>query len=505
MLNNLVRSYIKRFDKEVKNIKMSSPNIQLDQLEAIKSSRYVRHFFPACRESSFKDHSTFVNAFQITRYKDYGSLVKELLDRTTSLKPPYYAQSSGTSGVRKILPISEGFVRTNLLRGTWYVLNTLYDRNPQMRVFNAKNLLIGGAIYQKSNNYIVGDVSGIMLSRIPWYMRSNYVPSVNIATLPDWQNKIERTALAASKTKDVAMLGGTPTWVLSVLRLVLDYTGKKKISQLWPNLQCYIHGGVHFAPYKSQFDELIDIKSFNYVEVYNATEGFFAYQDDPLEDGMLLMTGNGIYYEFMPLNDYQSGQYHSVPLIDVEIGKSYVIVISTIMGLIRYEIGDVVEFTSKNPFRLKVIGRTSEFINAFGEDLVLDHVIAALEVVNKKHKCSISNFTVAPNYISIDKKGRHDWYVEFNSLPESIEQYAKDLDWAIQTENLNYKQKRIENLAITSLNLTVLNKGFYQEYLKSKNRLGGQSKIQKLRNDRKLADEIDMYLVSQPNLTSNSA
>ena len=494
MLNTLVKAYLQVFDRQLSDIKNYSPDLQRDQLKKIGHSPYFKHFFSGRNPGSFENHDSFIQEFDISGYGTYAQKVEGLFDPESPLKVPYFAQSSGTSGERKLLPVSELFVRQNLLRGTWYVLNTLYTHKSRMSVFRFKNLLIGGAIYDYSKSRTVADISGIMLSRIPWYMRSHYVPSVDVATSPNWREKIELTAQAASRTRNISLLGGTPTWVLSAIKRVLQLTNTEKISDVWPHLECYIHGGVHFKPYMEQFEQLIDIDSFLYLEVYNATEGFFAFQDDPNEDGLLLMTDNGIYYEFIPLKDYYEGSSKSVQLEQVELGVNYVLVISSIMGLIRYEVGDVVQFTSRQPYRITVCGRTTEYINAFGEDLLLNQVLSALEAVNQKHKCSIFNFTVAPKYISVDEKGRHDWYVEFDKQPPCINDFSRDLDLAIQKENINYRQKRSEDLAITSLKLTPLDTGFYEDFLDCNDRLGGQSKIQKLRNDRKLADPIETHL-----------
>ena len=494
MINAIIKAYLHRFDGQLHEIKFNSPKLQNKIRQKVLNAALSKFYFEEMGDKDELTHQEFCEKYKLTSHVDYIDKIERLKNQDSAIRVPYFAQSSGTGGQKKQQPITEKFVRKNLLRGNWFVLNTLYRHRNEMSVFRFKNLLVGGAIYEEKDNYVLGDISGIMLSRIPWYMRPFYVPKVSTATLPKWEQKIDKTARAAAKASDISMLGGTPTWVLATLRLALQYAGKTKASDLWPNLQAYIYGGVHFEPYRSQFEDLIQIKDFTYLEVYNATEGFFAFNDDLKQPGMLLMTDNEIYYEFIPLDQFSEGKHRSFSIGDTDVGIDYVLVISSTNGLLRYVMGDVIRFTSKAPYRITVIGRINEYINAFGEDLTLDQVMTALSHVNQKHNVTLTNFTVAPRYLTIKDRGSHDWFIEFENQPINLVRYTKDLDHYLQEQNSNYAQKRSDNLAMEELKITILEKGFFQALLKGKDRLGGQSKIQKLRNDRYLADEIVEFL-----------
>ncbi len=420
-----------------------------------------------------------------------------MLENNT-LKCKYFAQSSGTtSGIKKILPTPEFFVRQNHLRGSWYSLHTLYEHNAEASVFKFKNLLVGGSIYERRKGYLIADVSGIMLNRIPYYMRPWYVPSIQIATMPEWEEKIQLTTEAAVQVADIALLGGIPTWLLVVCRQALEKSGKTKISDLWPHLVAYVHGGVNFEAYRSQFEDIIDIPKFRYLEVYNASEGFFGYQDRPNQLGMLLMLADGIYYEFIPYRKYKSGDFGILSIGQVTIDESYVILITTSAGLVRYVLGDIVTFVTTVPYRVMVTGRINEHINAFGEDMMRSHVDAALQIMCNFYQVKIRDFTIAPHFITIGEKGWHDWYIEFVVPPEDVHQFALALDIELCRQNDNYKQKRTDDLALKPLRLVMLPSGTIDNYFRSLGKIGGQSKLQKMRNDRHLIDKIDILLTSK--------
>ena len=281
-------------------------------------------------------------------------------------------------------------------------------------------------------------------------------------------SKLSITALRASQTKKMSLLAGTPTWVLTVLRQTLAKTQSRKVSDLWPDLKAYIHGGVNFEPYRSQFEALIDIPGFRYIEVYNATEGFFAYQDRPHERGMLLMCASGIYFEFIELSAYRSGNYKILSIANVRLETSYVLIITTSCGLVRYIQGDVISFTTIAPYRISVIGRIGEYINAFGEDLMLEDAQEALLATIENHNCTISQFTIAPKYISIDEKGRHEWYIEFEKTPTEIRKFERELDQYLQRINHNYCQKRAGDIAMGCLQIINMPQGTTLQYLSAK-------------------------------------
>lgn len=493
-MNVLVRWYVRRFDKELDRVRCDSISLQEKELTAIISEPLVLLLNPSFRKGGSIDQ--FKSEVGISSYDDYKEKVEALL-KNDPKRVEYYARSSGTStGVKKLIPTPEKFVCKNHLRGSWYIIYTLFQHSNRMNVFKAKNLLIGGAIYEKHEHYLIGDISGIMINRIPSFFRPFYVTDKATAIAPHWKEKIEKIVAAAIEEPDMALVGGVPTWVLSIFRKIMKEEGITKITDIWPGLCTYIHGGVNMSPYKSQFDEIIDSEDFLYIEVYNATEGFFAVQDDPHTDGMLLMTCSGIYYEFIPfeLFDYIEFSGPIISLAEVEENVEYVMLISTQSGLLRYIQGDIVRFRSINPYRVTVTGRISEYINAFGEDLLLSQAEDALMSVCKNYDVQLANFTVGPKYITIDQKGRHDWYIEFIKQPKDLASFEKDLDEAIMLNNSNYAQKRSDGVAIEQLRVTSLERGTFMRYLELKGQMGAQSKVKKLSNDRIILEELDKFI-----------
>lgn len=487
MINGLVKYYVKRFDRELDQVRYHTPRCQSIQLGEILRTPLVRLLNPeiqeGCTEGEFK------SAVGISTYAKYAEAIDKLKGNPPH-KIHYYAQSSGTTGgKKKLIPTPESFVRSNHLRGSWYNLNTLYNHVPDMNVFSAKNLLIGGAIYERRRDYVIGDVSGIMLNRIPQFFRPYYVPKISEAILPDWQQKLEITIRKATQSRDISLLAGVPTWVITVLSGVQNNIAPRSLAEHWPNLKAYLHGGVNMEPYMDQLKKLIDLPDFKFIEIYNATEGFFAFQDNPDEEGMLLMTHSGVYFEFIRYLDYStSDSPEIIGFEEVKEGERYVLLISTQTGLLRYVIGDIITFVSIAPYKIKVVGRISEYVNAFGEDLMLCQAREALLKVSQRHTTSIAHYTVAPKYISIDEQGWHDWAIEFERAPSDLTQFAADLDVAIQDLNNNYAQKRYQSIAMEQLRIYPLKAGSFSAYLKQIGKQGGQSKVQKLRNDRAIMD-----------------
>jgi len=359
-----------------------------------------------------------------------------------------------------------------------------------MDVFSRKNLLVGGAIYEKKKNHIIGDISGLMIQNIPKQFHKYYVPTIAEATQTNWESKLHITATKASQDAEIVLFAGVPTWILTLSKEILKRAEKETLLEVWPQVKAYLHGGVNFDPYRAQFEELLPDKNFLYLEVYNASEGFIAVQDTRENNGLLLLTGHGIYYEFISKDDYNNGDINILNLEEIELNKEYVLLISNISGLYRYVIGDIISFVSKIPFRVQVKGRISDYVNAFGEDLTLEMVNKALTRTLENHNSSIRNYTIAPSYISLNKKGKHQWFIEFEKEPLNLSIFQKDLDEELQSSNFNYYQKRIHNLAMEELEIISLRKDFFDDMAKNLGKFGGQNKLPKLRNDRKLAELI---------------
>ena len=492
IMNRLVRLYINKWNKEIDQIKHNCPETQENELKLILHSPLVQYIH--ANVSPFTSYEKFSTTFPVTTYVDIKDKI-EALQNNNTLGCEYFAQSAGTStGIKKLIPTPESFVRKNHLRGSWYILHTLYEHDKDMSVFKAKNLLIGGSIYKRLKTHTIADISGIMLNRIPSFFRPWYTPKIATAVHPDWNYKIEKTAEVASQETGVTLLGGTPTWVLSTLKKILARTEQGNLINLWPNLKAFVHGGVNFEPYRRQFEKLIPSDTFRYIEVYNASEGFFAYQDRKIEKGMLLMCASGIFFEFIKYEDFKANNFKACAIGDVEVNQAYVILISTESGLLRYVQGDVIRFVTCSPYRIVVEGRVSDYINAFGEDLMMSHVTTALDTICEKHNVQIEDYSVAPFYLTMTEKGRHDWYIEFLKEPENLKSFTKDLDDELRQINSNYHQKRSADGVVDTLKIHLLPKNITRMYFEKYSKVSAQSKLPRMRNDRTIANRLEALL-----------
>jgi GH3 auxin-responsive promoter len=412
----------------------------------------------------------------------------------------WFSKSSGTTNDKsKFIPVTIGNLKTCHLKGTWDTSALIYKNRPQTTGFSGKMLIMGGSTtafepYPKTQ---IGDVSAIMLKHIPSVGGYIFAPSMDIAVMSNTEAKIERMAHALIH-EDMRTIGGVPTWTVVLLRRVLELTGKSHILEVWPNLETYIHGGVSFMPYRETFQELIPKKDFNYWEIYNASEGFFATQNAVGGDDMLLLLQNGVYYEFLPESEWASAHPIAIPLAEVEIGKNYAPVITTNAGLWRYVLGDTVVFTNKNPYKIRVSGRTKQFVNAFGEEVMVSNTDKALAEACTQFNAQVSDYTVAPIYFQgEDGKGGHEWLVEFEREPQDLEAFNHTLDLNLQKINSDYEAKRFSNLAMDRLRLRLLPRGTFNNWLKAKGKFGGQHKVPRLSNSRQYVDEILNFVGSR--------
>ncbi len=441
---------------------------------------------------TYKDFSAAVPVTQYDFYEAYIEKIKTGAQNVMTNKAvKWFAQTAGTtSGKSKLVPITMQIMRKCHVRGSFFALSKIHQQDDSIHLLSHKNLLIPGGIYQTLPSGIkVADISAILCSNVPPIYRSYYVPGIDVQTLPKWEEKITGT-IAQIKNEDVGTISGVPTWHLALLQRLKDETKFEKLTDLWKNLQVFFHGGVSFEPYRKQFEELVGKKDFVFYEVYNATEGFFGIQENLRSNNLLLLTDNYIFYEFIPLDKFYTGSREALPLSQVTIGVPYVLLITAPNGLLRYTIGDVITFASLDPYTFKITGRTQEYINAFGEDLLLSNVQQALLKTNQTCGSSIREYTVAPYYISMDEKGRIQFAIEFSVAPVDLKLYETELDKNLQTENSNYRQKRNNSLALTQCEVIPLPEGTFYKWLSSKNKLGGQNKVPRLVNGRKLMEEI---------------
>lgn len=404
----------------------------------------------------------------------------------------WYAKSSGTTNDKsKFIPVSKDGLKDTHYRGgtdavVWYLRN-----NPQSRIFDGRALILGGSHAPNYNlkSSLVGDLSAILIENINPLVNLVRVPRKETALLSDFEIKRDRIAREAIH-RNVTNLSGVPSWMLSVLNRVMEISGASVLQEVWPNLEVFFHGGVAFTPYREQYKRLITKSGMHYMETYNASEGFFGLQDDPADPAMSLMLDYGVFYEFIPMDQIESPNPEVVPLWGVETGRNYAILISTSSGLWRYMIGDTVSFTQKNPYKFVITGRTKFFINAFGEELIVDNAEKGLQAACKATGAQVLEYTAAPVYMDENGKCRHQWVIEFSNAPADLGQFAKILDSTLQQINSDYEAKRYKDITLQPLEIIVGRKGVFNDWLKSKGKLGGQHKVPRLSNKREHIEEI---------------
>lgn len=445
---------------------------------------------------SMVSYSDFKNKVPLQDYETLKSDIFRIRNGEQNILWPteikWFAKSSGTvSGESKFIPVSRESLEECHYKGGKDLLSIYHHNHSASKLILGKTLVVGGSsqINQYNNSSYYGDLSAIIMKNFPFWVEQRRVPNLEIALMAEWEQKIEKMAKSTMK-EDVSNISGVPSWTLILLKKILEITNKQSINEVWPNLEMYMHGGVNFSPYKEQFDTVLKGCPINYYENYNASEGFFGLQDQSNSKEMLLMLDYGIFYEFIPMVDFWAENPKTISLDDVELETNYAIVISTNAGLWRYIIGDTVKFTSLNPFRIKVTGRTKHFINAFGEELIIENVEQALEIACKKITAVLREYTIAPIYLEGNKSGKHQWLVEFEKQPLKMDYFVEVLDTALKTVNSDYEAKRYKNLILDLPELIVVPKNTFYQWLKQKNKLGGQHKVPRLSNDRVIAEEI---------------
>jgi hypothetical protein len=404
-----------------------------------------------------------------------------------------FAKSSGTTSDKsKYIPVSQEALEECHYKGGKDMLSIYCNNHPDTLLFDGRGLAMGGShnITEINNEiYYDGDLSALIVENLPYWAEFIRVPKKSVALMNEWEQKIEVMARETME-HNVTNILGVPSWTLLLLRKILQITGKKSIIEVWPNLEVFFHGGVNFAPYRMQFDEVISNPGMNYMDTYNASEGFIGLQDRTDSEELLLMLDYGIYYEFIPMDNFHDDEPKALMLHEVEKGVNYAMVISTNGGLWRYIIGDTIRFTSLVPYRFNITGRTKNYINAVGEEVIEDNALKALSVACEKCLAAISEFTVAPVYFKENENASHEWLIEFEKPPESIEYFAETLDNALKSLNSDYEAKRYHNMVLRPPVVRSLPKHTFYRWLKHKNKLGGQHKVPRLSNDRVYVDEI---------------
>jgi len=445
--------------------------------------------------SELKTYEEFKQKVPIQQYESVESLIERTRKGEQNVFWPthikWFAKSSGTTNSNsKFIPVSEEALEDCHFKGGKDMLCLYCNNNEEAQLFTGKGLRLGGSsgVYEDNHTYF-GDLSAIIIENLPFWADFSSTPSQEIALMEEWETKM--TAMVEETiNEDITSLVGVPSWMLVLLNRVLERTGKSNILEVWPNLEVYFHGGVNFNPYREQFKKIIPKKDFKYYETYNASEGFFAIQDSNYSTDMLLMLDYGIFYEFIPMENFNGEDSEAISLEDIEIDKNYAIIITTNSGLWRYLIGDTIKFTSLDPYRIKVTGRTKHFINVFGEELIIENAEVALNQACLKTGAEISEFTAAPIFMEDKKSGGHEWLIEFKKQPESIDYFTELLDNSLKSINSDYEAKRYNNLTLDIPKINIASEGLFYTWLKNNGKLGGQHKVPRLSNSRKHLEEL---------------
>ena len=444
--------------------------------------------------SSIDNYKTFAERVPSFTYEEYFPIINKTINGNQNIfwpeKIKWFAQSSGTTNSKsKFIPVSNSSLDNCHFKGGKDMLCLYLNNNENSNMFLGKSLRLGGSrkIYENNDHYF-GDLSAILIDNLPVWAELISTPNNEISLMDKWDEKI-KAIIEGTLQEDVRSLAGVPSWMLTLLNKLLETTGKKYIDEIWKNLEVYFHGGVSFKPYRSEFNNIILNKKFKYYEVYNASEGFFAIQDQNESDELLLMLDYGIFYEFIEIDNANLSE-KIIDLSEVEVGINYALLITTNSGLWRYKIGDTIVFTSLKPYRIKVSGRTKHFINTFGEEVIIENVEKSLEIALKKYNSTIKDFTVAPLYMKNGKKGKHEWMIEFIKEPNNLDQFMKEIDFQIQNNNSDYRAKRFKNITLDRPRLIKARKNLFYDWLKKKKKLGGQNKVPRLLNERSFIEEL---------------
>ena len=495
-VTKIVSSFFLKRQKEIDRHLTDAETLQREVftrlIERAKETEYGRtHLFGATR-----DYDDFAHNVPINTYEQLKADIDRMRHGESNILWPgkvrWYAKSSGTTNDKsKFIPVStEGLNRIHYAGGTDTVAVYLRN-NPDSRMFNGKGLILGGSHapnYDFSDS-LVGDLSAILIENINPLVNLVRVPSKKTALLSDFEVKRDRIA-RETLHKNVTNLSGVPSWMLSVLTRVLEISGKQHINEVWPNIEVFFHGGVAFTPYRQQYANIITSDKMHYMETYNASEGFFGLQDDPNDSAMLLMLDYDIFYEFIPLEEVDKENPTVLPLTAIETGRNYAMVISTSCGLWRYLIGDTIMFTSKNPYKFLITGRTKHFINAFGEELIVDNAEKGLEYACHQTGAEVLEYTAAPVFMNNKAKCRHQWLIEFAKEPDNLSHFAELLDQKLQEINSDYEAKRYKDITLQHLEIIKARHDLFNNWLKAKGKLGGQHKVPRLSNGRKIIDEL---------------
>ena len=495
-LNQIISWYFKRRYPEIEawanQGQQTQEQVWHELLQNAKQTAWGRYY----NYASIKTIADYQKNVPIQTYDSLKPFIQRMLegDKNVLWHSPieWFAKSSGTTSDKsKFIPVSYEAMETCHFKGAKDIMAAYCYHSPDTQIYAGKGLVLGGShqINTLNSKLRYGDLSAVLMQNMPRLGRFLRTPDLSVSLMENWEEKLQKTA-EITLQQNVTHLVGVPTWLLVLMRRVLEISGKENLSEVWPNLGLYLHGGVSFTPYEEQFRQLIPSEKLQYWQTYNASEGFFGLQDLPYKNDMLLMLDYGIFYEFLPMSEIDKPQAKALTLKEVELHTNYALLISTNAGLWRYMIGDTIKFTSLKPYRIVVSGRTKHFINAFGEEIIIDNADKAIAEAARQTNAKVKEYTAAPVYFSETKNGTHEWLIEFEKAPQNLAVFSKLLDENLQKINSDYEAKRHKNLAMSMPLIRAVAQHTFYEWLKKRGKIGGQHKVPRLANHRRFVEEL---------------
>ena len=498
LLNTVISWLMKKRIHQIELFLKYPHEVQREWLKKLLHSARDTEWGQSYEFKSIQSPEMFRERLPVREYEELKPFIDRLKQGEQNILWPsetkWFAKSSGTTADKsKFIPVSEEALEECHFKGGKDLLSIYCNNHPDTNLFAGKAIAMGGThqIMEVASEsiYYQGDLSAILMQNLPFWVEFLRTPNLSIALMDEWESKIDKMARATIQ-HDVTNISGVPSWTLLLARRVLEITGKKHLLEVWPNFELFIHGGVSFLPYRELFRQIFPSQQMHYLETYTASEGFFAIQDRDDADDMLLMLDYGIYYEFLPADEFSSYSSEAISLDEVNLNTNYAVVITTNAGLWRYLIGDTVRFTSLDPHRIKITGRTRSYINAFGEELIVDNADKALSIACNRCQSTLLDYTAAPVYFEVNQRGAHEWLIEFDAPPQDMAFFTEIFDNALKSLNSDYEAKRYRNMILGEPIIRVVPLNTFYNWLKSKGKLGGQHKVPRLFNTRKYVDEI---------------
>ena len=503
-ITSIIRPFLVKRAGRLDRYATQTADIQQKVLQQLLSKAADTEYGQRFGFDSIRSYDDFAQRVPLNSYEELKGYIDRMRHGEKHVLWPgqvqWYAKSSGTTNDKsKFIPVSKQCLHDTHYAGGTDAVCLYLRNNPKSRLFDGRALILGGSHAPNYNlpHSLVGDLSAILIEHINPLVNLVRVPSKRVALLADFEEKRDLIARRAMQCR-ITNLSGVPSWMMAVITRVLEFSGKDTLDQVWPHLEVFFHGGVAFTPYREQYQRLIPSQGMHYMETYNASEGFFGLQNDPADPAMLLMIDYGVFYEFIPLEEVGRPDAHALPLWQVECDRQYAMVISTSGGLWRYQIGDTVRFTSTEPYKFVISGRTKSFINAFGEELVVDNAEKGLQEACRLTGARVSEYTAAPVFMDNAGRCRHQWVVEFDKAPADTEAFARCLDEALQRINSDYEAKRYKDITLQRLELISAPRGLFNEWLKSRGKLGGQHKVPRLSNNRDIIEQVLAFMPQAP-------